>query len=370
MKKTSGAPRWAFALAAASIGATATAQPATSAQYRNALRRGEDAHSAGRHEEALRIFRGLRAGAGEPTMELLGFLAQEEIETGELAGGIRDATECVRRVDLVPGSEAARTVARQCLALLDAIRTQVFGPADVPVAMVRWSPPPRVAPGLTLRVNNQEIPRRFWNRPYPVHAGDVPVEVSLPDTGTVRMTVHARAGSSLVVQLPEVSADTGVTVETTPSVVTESEPPPSRRSLSETHASTEPPPPPSPPRPRRVRTETHVTGAVYVSAFGAVVTLASVPFYVFSAQRQSTLDERCPTRRACDPWLTDLADDGRTLRTIGNSLLITGAVVTTVGLVWGLVGGFTSTSRIERRPRAPALSFGVSPTSLTLSGNF
>jgi hypothetical protein len=240
----------------------------------------------------------------------------------------------------------------------------------VPVAMVRWSPPPRVAPGLTLRVNNQEIPRRFWNRPYPVHAGDVPGEVSLPDTGTVRMTVHARAGSSLVVQLPEVSADTGVTVETTPSVVTESEPPPSRRSLSETHATTEPPPPPSPPRPRRVRTETHVTGAVYVSAFGAVVTLASVPFYVFSAQRQSTLDERCPTRRACDPWLTDLADDGRTLRTIGNSLLITGAVVTTVGLVWGLVGGFTGTSRIERRPRAPALSFGFSPTSLTLSGSF
>lgn len=189
---------------------------AAEARFNEASRRGRRLHDAGQHEQALRVFLGARTQfAGTPT-ELLGLMAQEQIETGRLTEGLRNATECVLRAETDVSNPRASTFRGQCVRLLEAVRTHLYttsGEARVGAVQIDAAPESRA--DLVVRVGGQEIPRSLWGRPLPVPEGRVMIQLSALDASSVRREVRIAAAQRQLLVVGTASS-TPAAVESAP----------------------------------------------------------------------------------------------------------------------------------------------------------
>lgn len=211
----------ALALALSPTAAYAQHISAGETRFNEARRRGLRLHAAGQHAEALRVFLGARTRfAGTPT-ELLGLMAQEQIETAQVAEGVRNATECVIRAETDVMNPRAATVRRQCVQLIEAVRSHLFSTTtEVRVGAVQIDAAAEAHPNLVVRVGGQEIPRSLWGQPIPVPEGRVTIQLSAPDAGVIRREVRIAAAQRQRLVVGATSS-TPVTVEDTPIVQVE-----------------------------------------------------------------------------------------------------------------------------------------------------
>jgi hypothetical protein len=70
---------------------------------------------------------------------------------------------------------------------------------------------------------------------------------------------------------------------------------------------------------------------VAVAAGGAALMLGSIGTGVMASSKASELEDKCPTKKDCDPSLKSTADSGKTMAVVTDVLLFGGAAVVVVG---------------------------------------
>lgn len=209
---------WQALLVALAIPSIASAQTASNGEARfiEARRRGIRLHLAAQHAEALRVFLGARTRfTGTPT-ELLGLIAQEELEIGPLSDGVRHAVECIARADNDLANPRSSLTRQRCLQLLERVRARLYSTTtEVRVGVVQIDAAVDAHPDLTVRVGGQEIPRSLWGQAIPMPEGRTTIQLTAPDAAPVRREVRVLAArrQRLVVGA---STTAPVTIEDTP----------------------------------------------------------------------------------------------------------------------------------------------------------
>ncbi len=172
------------------IGAQAHAQTGQEiATRRELLESAATAREHGHHAEALDLY--IRAGQIEMTPSVQAFIADEQMEVGQLAEALGAADLCVRDIDRDPSVHNREVIRAHCLSLQNDLRPRV---GRLVVEMPTPTPPE-----LHITVAGRVLNPALYNVASVVTPGDVPV-VAIVGHGdsaqTVTVTTHVAAGAT------------------------------------------------------------------------------------------------------------------------------------------------------------------------------
>lgn len=308
----------ALALSIALAARAASAQtPQDLLTRRHLIEQATAARAAGHHAEALAFAQ--RAAAVQVTPSVRLFIAQEMAETGDPAGALGMADQCVRDVERDTTVANRATLLSACRSLVTETRALVgYLVLRVP------DPPPE---GLRVLVRGTPVNTALLGAPYVVSPGDVAVEASAHGRQTFRRTAVVARGAT--VDLP-------VTLDPAPVVPVPQVP---------TTAPVEPAPAPMP-TPSRA-------GPILLMSAGSAALLGGALLLVARGSALDGCTVSGDTAACVDQASADSAASANGL-TAGSAVLFgVGAVAVGAGLVWLL--------RTPSAPRRVDVSLGLAP---------
>ena len=157
-----------------------------------------------------------------------------------------------------------------------------------------------------LTVDELEVPRGAWHRPYASEPGTIDV-VLAGAAGEDRRQLELEPGVAASVELRLAAA-----------------PPPPETMRAEAEPAQPAPAAPPASHAERSTTNTRLRVASYVTGFAVLGSMANSRF--------DALQSGCPERSACDPELRAKADEGERLQTAANVALVAGSVLVATGV--------------------------------------
>jgi hypothetical protein len=201
--------------------------------------------------------------------------------------------------------------------------------------------------GLTIHVAGTSVPDAVWGAPYVVTPGSIHIEASAPGFRTFQSDVPVAAGHSVDVQVA-VEPESPTAARTTP--------------LAHNDASASPAPP-SGSEANQPASTSHgrpvPVAPIAVAVAGAVVGLASIPFFVLRANAMSACPLVSGALHCPDDASLQRAQIGATWTVVADVAVGVGAAMVVTGVAWFLVGG-----RREQPPRRARAAIVPAPSGL------
>lgn len=328
MRRRIASVAWLAAAALASASTHAQESPAYVARL-DLIAQAEAAATAGDHAQALRLAE--RAAQLHVTPTLQYFLAREHVALDHPVEALGYSRACERAAE-------ADLSLRNRDAVLQACR-DIVASTERRVGRITVQVPSPALPGLSVRVQQTELPESLYGVAYPVAPGAVVVEASAPGRLPFRREVQVGPGESSSI---DVRLDAAPVAVTPPTVVTPTVP--VARPVEE--------------RPRGAG-----AGPWIVAGAGAAALVLGGVFYGLASSERSDRDAACDHGVDCRPEAQTHDDRYAGYLTATNVALGVGAAALAGGATWFVV------SRLTRRDaHHAALRWNVSPspTGLTL----
>ena len=281
----------------------AQATPEQQEQARSEYQRGLQAYEAARYDEALAAFEASYASVASPNTGLMVGRSLRALQQPAAAyRAFADVIDMAEAWGNMRYSESASAARGEMVELKPKVVMLVLDVRDD-------------GGDARLTVDELEVPRGAWHRPYASEPGTIDV-VLAGAAGEDRRQLELEPGVAASAELRRSAA-----------------PPPPETMRAE--AEPAPPAPAAPPasHAERSSTNTGLRVASYVTAGVGVAAMAG--FAVLGSMANSRFDalqSGCPERSACDPELRAKADEGERLQTAANVALVAGSVLVATGV--------------------------------------